>query len=189
MAFSPTPDHDGERDAAERDDVERDDAPSPRALVGWLGARPLAVAAAFVDAVVRPGSVTPVAGPEPWLLGVTAVRGRVLPVADLRRLVGGSAVEGDGEPGGGWHVVVDDGRRAAALAGLRLRQVAPCAFAEDEAPGVGVGGWGGGPLPVRGVARLEGDTTRGAEALPPEAALLDVAALLDLVHDPRTDGD
>jgi hypothetical protein len=182
LASSPTPEHDGGRDPA-----EGEDAPRPRALVGWLGARPLAIAAAFVDAVVRPGPVTPVAGPEPWLLGVTAVRGRVLPVADLRRLVGGSAVEGDGEPGGGWHVVVDDGRRAAALAGLRLRQVAPCAFAEDEAPGGG--GWGGGPLPVRGVARLEGDTTRGAEALPPEAALLDVAALLDLVHDPRTDGD
>ena len=182
MASSPTPEHDGGRDPA-----EGEDAPRPRALVGWLGARPVAIAAAFVDAVVRPGPVTPVAGPEPWLLGVTAVRGRVLPVADLRRLVGGSAVEGDGEPGGGWHVVVDDGRRAAALAGLRLRQVAPCAFSEDEAPGVG--GWGGGPLPVRGVARLEGETARGAEALPPEAALLDVAALLDLVHDPRTDGD
>jgi chemotaxis signal transduction protein len=118
---------------------------------------------------------------------VTAVRGRVLPVADLRRLVGVPEAGEDAAQGSGWHVVVDDGRRAAALAGLRLRRVAPCAFAEQEAPGAGE--WGGGRLPVRGVARLEGDAARGAEALPPEAALLDVAALLDLVHDPRTDGD
>ena len=182
MGSSPTPEHDGERNSA-----ASGQEPPSRALVGWLGARPLAVAAAFVDAVVRPGPVTPVAGPEPWLLGVTAVRGRVLPVADLRRLVGVPEGGDDAAQGAGWHVVVDDGRRAAALAGLRLRQVAPCAFADDGAAGVGE--WGGARLPVRGVARLEGETARGAEALPPEAALLDVAALLDLVHDPRTDGD
>ena len=73
-----------------------------------------------------------------------------------------------------------------SVAGLRPWRVASCKFADAAVAG---DDWAGEPLPVRGVARLERDTARGAEALPPEAALLDVAALLDLVHEPPTDGD
>ncbi len=167
-------------------------------LVALLGDAPLAIAAGVVAAVVRAGAVTPVAGAEAWLAGVTAVRGRVLPVADLRRLAGLPAGDdvggyGGGPPADAWHVVLDDGRRAAALAGLRVRRVAACAPAGDadaapaarsaEPPAAGAPG-----LPVRGVVRLERDNVRGADALPPAAPLLDAAALLDLVHDPPTDG-
>ncbi len=174
-------------------------------LVTLLGDAPLAIAAEVVAAVVRRGAVTPVAGAEPWLAGVTAVRGRVLPVADLRRLAGVPAGEEVGAPGGGptadaWHVVLDDGRRAAALAGLRVRRVAACAPADDGRPDhadAAPGARAGEPasaaasapaLPVRGVVRLERDNVRGADALPPAAPLLDAAALLDLVHDPPADG-
>jgi chemotaxis signal transduction protein len=168
-------------------------------LVALLGDAPLAIAAEVVAAVVRPGAVTPVAGTEPWLAGVTAVRGRVLPVADLRRLAGLPA--GDdvgasevGAPADAWHVVLDDGRRAAALAGLRVRRVVACAPADDgdAAPAARSGEPAAAApapaLPVRGVVRLERDNVRGADALPPAAPLLDAAALLDLVHDPPTDG-
>ena len=155
--------------------------PEPaRALVALLGGAALAIPAELVAAVVRPGPVTPVGGAEPWLVGMTAVRGRVLPVADLGRLTGVPPAETPDEPGGGWYVVVDDGRRAVALAGLRVRRLVACDSAADTLPRVG------SPpgLPVRGIARLEADTGRGADALPPRAALVDVAALLDLVYDP-----
>jgi hypothetical protein len=147
----------------------------------------LAIAAGQVDAVVRPAPVTPVAGTAPWITGVAAVRGRVLPVADLSVLVGVAPDAGDAAVGRGWFVVVDDGRRAAALAGLDVRRVAvrlPDGGGPDR---VDAGGeWPG--LPLGGVARLEGDSSRGADAPAGAAPLLDVAALLDLVHDPQTDG-
>jgi chemotaxis signal transduction protein len=179
LASTRSPDAESGDDGSER----------PRALVALLGHLPVALPAELVQSVVRPGPVTPVPGAAGWLLGVTAVRGRVLAVGDLAALAGaapGAAGRG-GEPGDGWFVVVDDGARAAALAGLRVRRVAaytPAADADaiDRAARVPAG------LPARGLVRLAGDTARGAASLPQTAALLDVAALLDLVHDSSTDG-
>ncbi len=94
-----------------------------------------------------------------------------------------------GAAGQGWFVVLDDGARAAALAGLAVRRVAACRPADDAAPGAAAVAAGAGVgLPLRGVVRLEGDTVRGGDALPPAAARLDAAALLDLIHHPPTDG-
>jgi chemotaxis signal transduction protein len=115
------------------------------------------------------------------VLGVTAVRGRVLPVADVRRLAGLGPADAAGTAAGAWLVVIDDGQRAAALTGLQVRRVIGCAEAMDEAPAHRAAALG---LPVRGVVRLERDGSRGADALPPTAPLLDVAGLLDLVHEP-----
>lgn len=158
---------------------------APRVLVVSLAGVHLAIPAALAAGVVRPGPVTPVPGPEPWVLGVTAVRGRVLPVVDVRRLAGLGPAEGAeeaaGDASGAWFVVIDDGRRAAVLAGMRVRRVAACVADRDAEP---AGAAAAAGLPTCGVARLEGENSRGADALPPTAPLLDVAALLDLVHDP-----
>lgn len=144
----------------------------------------LAIPAAFVGEVVRAGPVTPVAGTAAWVRGVTAVRGRVVAVADVCGLVGTAPAAGEHPGTDAWLVVVDDGRRAAALAGLRVHRIVACApdDAATDGPEVPPG------LPVHGVVRLVGDSTRGADALPPVAASLDVAALLDLVHEPSIDG-
>lgn len=174
-------------DAADEPPHGRDtshEPPAPRVLVATLGDVDLAIPAALIDAVVRPGPVTSVPGPAPWLLGVTAVRGRVLPVADLRRLAGLRPSDAAGDAAGtagAWLVVIDDGRRAAALGGLQARRVVACAAALDDQPARASDGVG---LPTCGVARLAPDGSRGADALPPTAPLLDVAALLDLVHEP-----
>jgi chemotaxis signal transduction protein len=192
LASSPTAEPERAPGASDRGDDAHD---ALRVLVALLGGVPVALDAALVHAVVRPGPVTPVAGPAPWLLGVSAVRGRVLPVGDLRRLVGtpiGAAADagpgdaasaGAGPSGARWWVVVDDGRRAAAFDGLRVCRVVAGVPGDVATVGEATG------LPAGGVVRLEGDSSRGSDALPPAATLLDVAALLDLVHDSPADGD
>jgi 23S rRNA pseudouridine1911/1915/1917 synthase len=175
----------------EEDDDGADDA-APRVLVASLDAGWVGVAAAAVEGVVRPAPVTPLGGTARWVLGVAAVRGRVLAVVDARRLAGAPAA--DATDPDAWWVVVAHGGRAAAVAGLRVWRVA--AAHADGAAGdlAGAPAAGAAPgadpappvpgLPAGGVARLVHDSGRGGDALPPALRLLDAAALLDLVHDP-----
>jgi len=52
-------------------------------VVFGLGAHQLALPLSAVEAVERPGRFTAVPFAAPWLRGVTAIRGRVVPVVDL----------------------------------------------------------------------------------------------------------
>jgi chemotaxis signal transduction protein len=190
-------------------------------LVVELRGRAYAVPAALVREVAPAAPVTPLPGTADWVLGIAAVRGALLPVADLRRR---APARGDAEPdaprvptGGvrdGWMVVVDDGRRSAALVGLRVRGIAH-ARAADETPHVDGAQHYPAPraagvidgLPVRGAVRLVDEGRRHAGAGPvrltrrartraatraptrdattPSAlACLDVSALLDDLIDP-----
>ena len=110
---------------------ETDDA-TPRdlveVLVVQLQGRSYALAAALVREVAPTAPVTALPGTADWVLGIAAVRGAPVPVADLRRRACGTDTPAaDSTPtdaGGtrdGWMVVVDDGRRSAALVGLRVR--------------------------------------------------------------------
>ena len=54
-----------------------------------LGERTLALPMRAVEAVERPGRFTAVPFAAPWLRGVTSVRGAVISVVDLGRLMGG----------------------------------------------------------------------------------------------------
>jgi chemotaxis signal transduction protein len=200
-----------------------DAAPSERVevLVVELRGRAYALPAGLVREVAPAAPVTPLPGTADWVLGIAAVRGAPLPVADLQRRVPPRAGAEPGAPhlaaGGardGWMVVVDDGRRSAALVGLRVRGVA-IAHAVDEGPHVDgaqhdapphAGGVIDG-LPVRGAVRLVDEGRRHAGAGPvrltrqararaatraptldaptPSAlACLDVSALLDDLIDP-----
>ena len=159
-------------DATPRDLVE--------VLVVQLRGRSYAVPAAVVREVAPTGPVTPLPGTAAWVSGITAVRGALLPVADLRRR-GPSRADADaeapyrdaGSTRDGWMVIVDDGLRSAALVGLRVRGIA-LARAASDAPHVD-----GAPrttpsddglvidgLPVRGAVRLIDEGRRGAGAGP-----------------------
>lgn len=172
----------GPVDAPDARELDEDDPLQPRVLVASLGAWWVAIAADAVEAVVRPAPVTPVGGTARWVAGVAAVRGAVVPVVDVARLSGAEReIDGAGEA---WWIVVAHGGRSAALAGLRVHQVARGReWADDaragEEPALAPPG-----LPARGVARLDPENSRGRDRLPPAARLLDVAALLDLVLDP-----
>ena len=162
-------------DSDDREDP--DDGDDARVLVASLGGGWVAVGAESVEGVVRPAPVTPVGGTPRWVAGVAAVRGAVRAVVDARRLAGAAPDDGTAA----WWVVVAHGGRSAAVAGLRVWRVARVGAddATGPEPAPAVPG-----LPAGGVARLAGDLGRGADALPPAARRLDVAALLDLVHDP-----
>lgn len=183
LGSSPTPDAGRAERAGGADDADD----RARVLVVDVGGGVLAIPSAAAQAVVRAGPVTPLGGVPVWVAGVTAVRGRVMAVADLSRLAGAAAAEG----GEAWHVVVEAGGRAAALAGLTVRRVVTRLpegdGGADEPPSTAAHRPG---LPTRGVARLAVDDERGAAALPRWAPVLDVTALLDLIHDPPPrDGD
>jgi hypothetical protein len=141
-------------------------------LVVELRGAAFAIPATLVREVAPAAPVTPLPGTEPWVLGLSAVRGALLPVGDLARRAapdGDAAPTSDARDGRGARLVVlDDGRRAAAFVGLRVRGVA-LARAVDDAPHVD-----GAPrdalvvhgLPVRGAVRLLDDGRPGAGAGP-----------------------
>jgi purine-binding chemotaxis protein CheW len=164
-----------------------DDAPdADQVLVVELGERAYALAAAEVREVARAAPVTPLPGTPAWVLGLAAVRGAVLPVGDVQRLAGAPAADARD----GWWVVVDDGRRGAALAGWRVCGVASAPHADNACAGADAGADAGAAardgagLPVRGGVRLSEDGGRGGTWAPPGAvARLDVAALLDDLYD------
>lgn len=164
-------------DAAPRDLVE---VLVVEVLVVQLQGRSYALPAALVREVAPTAPVTALPGTADWVLGIAAVRGTPVPVADLRRRAcGPDAPAADSAPvdaGGtrdGWMVVVDDGRRSAAIVGLRVRGIAP-AVAVDAAPHVDGAqrnatppdGLASAGLPLRGAVRLIDDGRPSAGAGP-----------------------
>jgi purine-binding chemotaxis protein CheW len=86
--------------------------PSESACVFMLDGERCAVHVRQVRAVVTLGALTRVPGAPATLLGVTNVRGGVVPVVDLRPLLGLRAASG---AAGGSAVVLEDGDVHAAL--------------------------------------------------------------------------
>jgi chemotaxis signal transduction protein len=138
-------------------------------LVVAVGASTYAIPATLVREVARAAPVTPLPGPARWILGLAAVRGALLPVGDLRRRASHAARPTESSDArDGWMTVVDDGRRAAALVGLRVRGVAfvpRSADVPDDATDAACTRDAEG-LPVRGAVRLVDDDRRSAGAGP-----------------------
>ena len=55
-----------------------------------VGERKLALPLSAVEAIERPGRFTALPFGKPWLRGLTAIRGAVVPVTDLGRFFGGA---------------------------------------------------------------------------------------------------
>jgi chemotaxis signal transduction protein len=151
---------------------------APRLALFRLGGRLCGVAAAFCKQFVQLEAVTPVPLGPAYLLGVTQLRGHILPVLDASRLPGLSGwpgwppPEAPGAPSGRQALVVTATGLDSALAALAVTEIvgferpsfaAPAAAADDAAssPPPGAAMAGGRPL------------WRGEEV-----AVLDVAALL-----------
>jgi chemotaxis signal transduction protein len=79
---------------AEAPDDTRDALVGTDAIVVRLGAGRFAVDMASVAEVGRAPAVTRVPGVPPWLAGVANWRGRILPVLDLRTLLGADGDDG-----------------------------------------------------------------------------------------------
>jgi chemotaxis signal transduction protein len=160
--------HDAAPAEIEGRDVDRhgvDEQDVEEVLVVEVGASTYALPATLVREVARAAPVTPLPGPARWVLGLAAVRGALLPVGDLRRRASHAALPAaTSDARDGWMTVVDDGRRAAALVGLRVRGVARAPRSDDagEAPCTR----DAEGLPVRGHVRLVGDDRRSAGAGP-----------------------
>ena len=92
---------------------EAEPLPSESACVFTLGGESCAVHVRQARAVVKLGPVTRVPGAPPALVGVTNVRGTVVPVLDLRPLLG---LPGPSVDAGAMAVVLEDGELRAALA-------------------------------------------------------------------------
>jgi purine-binding chemotaxis protein CheW len=85
----------------------------------------------FVDEVVRMVAVIPVpAGPD-WLAGVVDLRGRLIPMIDLRPRLG--LAPADPDPGA-FFVVASKGDRAVGVLADAVRQVLTVPAAEIERP-------------------------------------------------------
>lgn len=82
-----------------------------------LGGESCAVHVRQARAVVRLGALTRVPGAPPALVGVTNVRGAVVPVVDIRPLLG---LPGGAVGAGAMAVVLEDGDLRAALAVERV---------------------------------------------------------------------
>ncbi|GLC26463.1 chemotaxis protein CheW [Roseisolibacter agri] len=145
------------------DDADAALADAEELLVVQVGERTYALPAAQVREVARAAPVTPLPGPASWIRGLAAVRGALLPVGDLRRRASHGVASEDALTGrDAWMAVVDDGRRGAALVGLRVRGVALAQRTADDAAVLATLDAAG--LPVRGDARLMGDDRRAAGA-------------------------
>lgn len=198
---------------AEHDELRADDEAllaQWEVLVVRIGDAAYALPSALIREVARAVPITAMPGVHAWVRGLCAVRGVLMPVADLAARAGGGT--GDAPAGtlarDGWMVVVDDGRRAAALVGIRVQGVARARI--DDATTGAASMRDAAGLPVRGDARLidVGRRSAGAgpvrlarrsrtrDAAPPmpaspahteerSVAVLDVSALL---HDLYDDG-
>jgi purine-binding chemotaxis protein CheW len=92
-------------------DVRVADAPAGRACVVRLGGRPFAVDVSDAREVVLLETTTTVPGAPPSVLGVMTLRGNVLPVVEIRPLLGLPARTGSDRA----LVLADGDRRAAVL--------------------------------------------------------------------------
>lgn len=130
-------------------------------LVVRLGGERLALRAAAVDSVVEIDAVTPVPGAAPHVVGLAALRSRVLTVIDcLRSVDPARAVAEDATEA---VMAVVDGHPYALLVDA-VEDVVEAA-SEPQAPGVLTGGW---RRVGRAVVEAEGDLL----------LLLDVEALI-----------
>src|SRR5919204_6981825 len=97
------------------------DALVPHLLIG-VGQYTFALPLSAVQAVERPGRVTPVPFAEPWLRGATAVRGTVVSVVDLGRFAG---IDRVGQALGARLLVTHTAGVTAALLVDRVARIAP----------------------------------------------------------------
>ncbi|MDF1504406.1 chemotaxis protein CheW, partial [Roseisolibacter sp. H3M3-2] len=152
--------------ARETDAPEHEEAPTDarEVLVVELPGAAYALDAARARDGARAAPVTPLAGTARWVLGLAAVRGALVPVADVRRRAshGRDADDAPSDARDAWMVVVDDGRRGAALVGWRVRGVASARQVGDADAQEAARDARG--LPVRGAVRLTDDARRTAGA-------------------------
>ncbi|HEV3075801.1 MAG TPA: chemotaxis protein CheW [Thermoanaerobaculia bacterium] len=146
----------------------RPPAPPPRLALFRLGGRLCGVAAAFCKQFVQLDAVTPVPLAPAYLLGVTQLRGHILPVLDASQLPGLSGLPGlppseaPGAPSarGGGQPTTAGGRQAlvvtatgldSALAALAVTEIVgferPSFAAPGAAPAAASPGDAGGTVP------------------------------------------
>jgi purine-binding chemotaxis protein CheW len=157
---------------------------APRLALFRLGSRLCGVAAAFCKQFVELDAVTPVPLAPAYLLGVTQLRGHILPVLDASRLPGLSAwappesPEAPAAPStAGAQPATAGGRQALVVTATGLDS-ALAALAVTEIVGFERPSFAA----AAPAAPAAGDVTAGARARPlwrgEEVAVLDVAALL-----------
>lgn len=143
-------------------DSHRDDGDVLQVALLQAGPEKVGVVAERMSAIVDAPPLTPLAGLPPWMPGIVQVRGEVLSVVDLARLLG---LQTDGEPT--TLAIVEDPRGPLGLLATRLlgfEDIYPEDLAEDFS------GTGDGPQrPVGGV-------TRGM------VSILDLGVLYDNPH-------
>jgi purine-binding chemotaxis protein CheW len=138
-------------------------AESTDAIVVRLGAGKFAVELASVAEVGRTPSITRVPGLPPWMAGVANWRGRILPILDVRPLLGAETIATDGK---GRLVVLTGG---AIVVGMIVDAVDGTTSLADVAAFPAVSAVGGSTLLSGQMPRADGPI-----------ALLDVAAVLAL---------
>ena len=162
--------------------LELDSTDTPTHLLCVLGPLTLGFAALSVREVMALPLVTPLSESAPWVAGALNLRGRVVPVLELRAALGLEVTP----PGAGDALVIlEDGGRIAAVRVDQVRDVqtlavSPAAVASAAVtPDVGVSRVGGGNANfVAGIAR------DGAALV----QLMDLAAILDAAAAPHDFG-
>lgn len=164
----------------------------PRLALFRLGGRLCGVAAAFCKQFVQLDAVTPVPLAPAYLLGVTQLRGQILPVLDASRLPGLPALPGSAPPEtagapsawGGGQPATAGGRQAlvvtttgldSALAALEVTEIVGF-----ERPSIAASAASAAAAAAAAPAPSEADAIAGARPLwrGEEVAVLDVAGLL-----------
>jgi len=148
---------------------------APRLALFRLGGRLCGVAAAFCKQFVQLDAVTPVPLAPAYLLGVTQLRGHILPVLDAGRLPGLSGAAPPDAPGaasGRQALVVTATGLDSALAALEVTEIVGFERPSFAAPGTPPPDNTGGAIP--GAAMAEARPLWQGE----EVAVLDVAAIL-----------
>lgn len=104
---------------AARADVRRGDAGRDYQIIRFAAAdRPLALPIDAVERLERVPSVTAVPRTPPWVLGVASLRGGIVTIVDLRRLLTGEDPPGQAEPRS--LVIVQDGKRRMGVLSTSL---------------------------------------------------------------------
>ena len=148
---------------------EYDEPDLPQVMVLRVAESRLAVPVAELREVVRGRPATRVPGAPDWVRGLVAVRGALVPVADLQRRAGGPR-----EADAPWLVVVEWNGRQAALGVTAVEGVHTVSDTLDASiePSRARD-----TLPRRGAVRLLTQGSGSAESAPDAADVLDVAAL------------
>jgi purine-binding chemotaxis protein CheW len=135
---------------------------APRLALFRLGGRLCGVAAAFCKQFVQLDAVTPVPLAPAYLLGVTQLRGHILPVLDASQLPGLSGLAPPG-PAGGGQPTTASGRQAlvvtatgldSALAALEVTEIVGFERPSFAAPAGARPLWQGEEVAVLDVAAI-----------------------------------